>query len=110
MSGDVRMRTALALGALLSVPGVGLAALQPSPLAAEMGEPERAVAVIQAVSGTASRQDWLLRVVEAKVLWNLGRRDESRRLAGTAVELAPTEQKRSDIREHLAFILDPPAG
>jgi hypothetical protein len=74
----------------------------------KMSEPAQALAIVQDMSMGASRHNWLLRVVEAKALWALGRRAESREVAATAVELAPTEQKASDIREHLTSILDPP--
>jgi tetratricopeptide (TPR) repeat protein len=72
----------------------------------KMGAPAQALAVVQARPESLSKQEWALRFVEARALWELGRREESKKIAVTAVELAPTDQKRSEIREELAFILD----
>jgi tetratricopeptide (TPR) repeat protein len=87
-------------------PGVSIARYFLSEHLLKMGEPSKALAIVQARPENASRQDWVLRIVEARALWALGRREESRKAAATAVEFAPTEQKRSEIREDLAFILD----
>lgn len=70
-----------------------------------MSEPAQALAIVHG-HGRASKQDSALRTVEAKALWELGRRDESRAVAAAAVDLAATEQQRENIREDLRFILD----
>jgi len=72
-----------------------------------IGDAAQALAVIQARAEKASKQECALRFVEARALWQLDRRDESKKAAATAVELAPTDQKRTEIREDLSFILDP---
>lgn len=71
-----------------------------------MNEPAAALEIVHAVADSGSRQDWLLGMVEAKALWNLGRRDESRGAARAAVDRAPTAQKRQEVREHLSHILN----
>jgi Flp pilus assembly protein TadD len=73
----------------------------------KMGDAAKALVVVQTVSGTSPKQEWLLRTVAAKALWDLGRRAESKDVAASAVTLAP---KKENVRDHLAFILDAPAG
>jgi predicted RNA polymerase sigma factor len=93
-----------------SGPGVSVARYFLSEHLLKMREPARALAVVQPLSESKSKQAWLLRFVEAKALWDLGRLAESREAAAAALQLVPTEQKRREIRDDLAFILDAPAG
>jgi tetratricopeptide (TPR) repeat protein len=68
----------------------------------KMKQPERALHVIAQGVARAGKQEWLLRVVEARVLWDLGRRIESKRSAELAVFHAPSEKKANDLRAYLA--------
>jgi tetratricopeptide (TPR) repeat protein len=88
-------------------PGVSVARYFLGEHLLKMNEPATALKIVCAVADRPSRQDWLTGMVEAKALWNLGRRDESRAAAGNAVDRAPNAQKRQDVREHLAHILNP---
>ena len=68
-------------------------------------QPERALHVITQGVRLAGDQEWLLRVVEARALWDLGRKSESKRAAELAVLHAPSEAKANDLRRYLAEIL-----
>jgi tetratricopeptide (TPR) repeat protein len=71
----------------------------------KMKQPERALHVITLGVRLAGDQEWLLRVVEARALWDLGRKSESKRAAELAVLHAPSEVKANDLRRYLAEIL-----
>jgi hypothetical protein len=71
-----------------------------------MGLAAEALPIVQAASEPESKQSWLLRFVEAKALWATGQRDEARATAGVAIGLAPNEDRRTALREELAFILE----
>ena len=71
----------------------------------KMKQPERALHVITQGLARAGNEEWLLRVVEARALWVLGRRVESKRSAELAVLYAPSEKKATDLRVELAEIL-----
>ena len=53
----------------------------------------------------AGTNEWLLRVVEARASWDLGRRSEAKKSAALAVFKAPSEGKAKNLREYLAEIL-----
>ena len=65
-------------------PGVSIARYFLSEHLLKMGKPSKALAIVQARPENASRPDWVLRIVEARALWALGRREESRKAAATA--------------------------
>ena len=71
----------------------------------KLKEPQRALHVVAQGVGLAGDQQWLLRVVEARALWDLGRKPESKRSAELAVLHAPSEAKANDLRRYLAEIL-----
>jgi tetratricopeptide (TPR) repeat protein len=71
----------------------------------KMKQPERALHVITQGVRLAGDQEWLLRVVEARALWDLGRKPESKRAAERAVLHAPSDTKANDLRRYLAEIL-----
>jgi len=71
----------------------------------KLKEPQRALHVVAQGVGLAGDQQWLLRVVEARALWDLGRKPESKRAAELAVLHAPSEVKANDLRRYLAEIL-----
>ncbi len=71
----------------------------------KMKQPERALHVITLGVGLAGDQEWLLRVVEARALWDLGRKPESKRAAERALIHAPSDAKAKDLREYLGEIL-----
>lgn len=71
----------------------------------KVNEPLRALHVVTQGVGRAGDQQWLLRVVEARALWALGRRGESKEAAERAVILAPSDAKANDLRRYLAEIL-----
>jgi tetratricopeptide (TPR) repeat protein len=71
----------------------------------KMKQPERALHVITLGVRLAGDQEWLLRVVEARALWDLGRKPESKRAAELALIHAPSDAKAKDLREYLAEIL-----
>lgn len=71
----------------------------------KMKQPLRALHVIAQGVARAGEQAWLLRVVEARALWELGRRIESKRSAELAVLHAPSEKKANDLRANLAEML-----
>jgi tetratricopeptide (TPR) repeat protein len=71
----------------------------------KMKQPERALHVIALGVTRAGDQEWLLRVVEARALWDLGRQIESKRSAELAVLHSPSETKANDLRKYLAEIL-----
>jgi thioredoxin-like negative regulator of GroEL len=74
----------------------------------KMKEPNQALAVIERSVSQASKQDWLLRFVEARALWVLGRIEDSRRSAELAVSGAPSDEKARELRGHLGAILSTP--
>ena len=71
----------------------------------KMKQPQRALLVIAQGISLAGDQQWLLRVVEARALWDLGRKPESKRSAELAVHHSPSEAKANDLRTYLAEIL-----
>ena len=71
----------------------------------KMKQPQRALHVVTQGVNRAGDQEWLLRVVEARALWDLERRSESKQSAELAVLHAPSETKANDLRRYLAEIL-----
>jgi len=71
----------------------------------KMKQPQRALHVIAQGVGRAGDHEWMLRVVEARALWDLGRQPESKQSAELAVLHAPSETKANDLRRYLAQIL-----
>lgn len=71
----------------------------------KLNEPQRAIHVVAQGVGLAGDQQWLLRVVEARALWALSRKQESKKSAELAVLHAPSEAKANDLRRYLAEIL-----
>ena len=71
----------------------------------KMKQPRRALHVVSQDAGLASDQEWMLRVVEARALWDLGRTVDAKRAAGLAVFKAPSEAKANNLREYLAEML-----
>ena len=68
-------------------------------------EPLQALEIAQVVPDDASGL-WLLHMAQARALWELGRKAESREAATLAVERAPNEKKGQNIREELGHILN----
>lgn len=71
----------------------------------KMKQPQHALHVITQGISHAGAQEWLLRVVEARALWDLGRKPESKQSAELALLHAPSEAKANDLRKYLAEIL-----
>jgi tetratricopeptide (TPR) repeat protein len=67
-------------------------------------EPLQALEVAEVMPDRASGR-WLLHMAQARALWELGRKAESRQAATLAVERAPNEKKQN-IREELGHILN----
>jgi tetratricopeptide (TPR) repeat protein len=74
----------------------------------KMREPNQALAVIEPSFRQSSKQGWLLRVVEARALWDLGRVEDAKRSAELAVSGAPSDEKAGELRGQLAAILSSP--
>jgi tetratricopeptide (TPR) repeat protein len=70
-----------------------------------MGDAAGALAVVRATTECEIQLDWLLRVPEARALWQLGSIEEASRAADLAIERAPTPEKAEELREHLRAIL-----
>jgi tetratricopeptide (TPR) repeat protein len=102
---ELALATALRQDAAESGPGVAVARYFLGEHLLKMDDPARALGVVQGLSGVQSKQDWLLRIVEAKALWVIGRIEEALASATSAVSLAPNDKVRQNIREDLAFIL-----
>jgi tetratricopeptide (TPR) repeat protein len=86
-------------------PAVSLARYSLAEQLLKLKQPQRALHVVAQGVGLAGDQQWLLRVVEARALWDLGRKPESKRSAELAVLHAPSEVKANDLRRYLAEIL-----
>jgi tetratricopeptide (TPR) repeat protein len=71
----------------------------------KMKQPERALHIIVQGVDRAGREEWMLRVVEARALWDLERKPESKRAAELALIHAPSDTKAKDLREYLAEML-----
>jgi len=71
----------------------------------KMKQPERVLHVVAQGVERAGTNEWLLRVVEARASWDLGRRSEAKKSAALAVFKAPSEGKAKNLREYLAEIL-----
>lgn len=75
----------------------------------KMHEPEAALATVIPSLGQ-SQHVWTLLIIQAEALWQLGRRDESRRAAEEAIETAQSDDKREVVRERLKIILNDPTA
>ena len=75
-----------------------------------MNEPTQALAIVEPPQRCGAKYEWLMHLVQAEALWQLGRTDEARHVANIALEIAPSEQNRNNIRQGLAFILNRDAG
>ena len=71
----------------------------------KVNAPKEALAVIEPALFVGSKQDWVLRMVQAKALWQLERREESRQSAEASIAAASSDEKRNQIRDELAFII-----
>jgi tetratricopeptide (TPR) repeat protein len=67
--------------------------------------PSRALETVAPVLGKGSRQEALMRAIEAAALFALGRSAEARKAAELAVQLATSEKQREDLRERLTDVL-----
>jgi len=76
----------------------------------KMNAPKEALAVIEPVSFVGSTQDCALLTVQARALWGLNRREESRLAAEAAIAAASSDEVRERVREILASIIKPSAG
>jgi predicted RNA polymerase sigma factor len=76
-----------------------------SDLLLNSNEPHQALEIAQVMPDDASGR-WLLHMAQARALWELGRKAESREAATLALERAPNEKKRESIREQLGHILN----
>jgi tetratricopeptide (TPR) repeat protein len=85
-----------------SGPGVAMARYFLGEQFLKMKQPERALHVIAQGLARAGNSEWVLRVVEARALWDLDRRVESKRSAELALLHAPSEKKANDLRVDLA--------
>ncbi len=72
----------------------------------KMKAPGQALEVVLPGVSLAGGHEWLLRVAEARALWDVGRRRESRQSAERAIERSPSEAKAKELRSYLAGILD----
>lgn len=86
-------------------PAVALARYSLGEQLLKMKQPQRALHVVSQGVGLAGEQEWMLRVVEARALWDLERTVDAKRAAGLAVFRAPSEAKAKDLREYLAEML-----
>lgn len=62
------------------------------------GEPEQALDVIAPSLALVPEGEWLLRLVQAQALHSLSRAAEASRAAHRALEKAPSDQKRAELR------------
>lgn len=65
------------------------------------GKPERALEVIAPSLAAQPRSEWLLQLVRAEALHVLGRAEDANLAAMRALELAPTDKKREELRARL---------
>lgn len=114
--GEAREQYELALSVVQRIdgegqsPGVLIARYFLSEHLLHMNAPDDALTVLDPVRFAGSKQDCALRSVQARALWQLGRRAESRSAALAAIAAASSDQKRNEIRDDLAFIINEPAG
>ena len=69
------------------------------------GDPLDALAEAEPIPGGSGHVRCLLRSVAAQALWKLGRHEEARSAAKSAIDAAPTDDGRSNLTEELAHIL-----
>lgn len=75
-----------------------------------MALPEEALRVVEVGAANHPKPEWLLRFVQARALWLLGKQTDARAAAVLSVELSPTQEKREELRVSLGHILGSPAG
>jgi tetratricopeptide (TPR) repeat protein len=85
-----------------SGPGVAMARYFLGEQFLKMKQPERALHVMVQGLVRAGKSEWVLRIVEARALWDLGRHVDSKRSAELAVLHAPSDKKANDLRAYLA--------
>jgi tetratricopeptide (TPR) repeat protein len=105
-------RRALTVSARLDPdgPGVAIDRYFLSELLLKMNDPDQALEAIGPVRH--GKLQWLAHVVESDALWRMGRLEESKAAALLALDVADSEQKRTNVRERLRHVLDshPHAG
>jgi tetratricopeptide (TPR) repeat protein len=69
-------------------------------------DPTRALEVVRPSLAAGGKAEWILRVVEAEALVALGRASEASGAAARAIELAPSDAKRAELRERFTSWLD----
>lgn len=70
------------------------------------GQPERALEAIAPSLAVKPESEWLLRLVQAEALQAMSRSAEARDVAARALEIAPSDNKRNELRvrfERLGF-------
>ena len=88
-------------------PGVNINRYCLAELLLTMGDPDAALTALLPGLNSVNGQEWLLRLVQAEALWRLGQRHNAQHTASLAVELAPSDAAREQLRERLAPILEP---
>src|SRR5262249_22361145 len=91
-------------------PGILIARYFLSEHLLKMKAPGDALSVVEPVSFVGSKQDCALLTVQARALWGLSRREESRLAAEAAIAAASSDEVRERVREILASIIRPSAG
>jgi tetratricopeptide (TPR) repeat protein len=69
------------------------------------GDPRQALGEVEPIPPGAGHVQCLLRSVAARALWKLDRRDEARLAARAALDAAPTDERRTSLKEELEGIL-----
>jgi len=85
-------------------PGVSVLRYLLAELLLTMGEPAGALDALLPGLNSVSDQEWLLRLVQADALWQLGQKSQAQVAARLAFQLAP-EANRDDLRERVGRIL-----
>jgi tetratricopeptide (TPR) repeat protein len=75
-----------------------------------MNEPAKALAVVEPPERCGTKYEWLLRCTQAEALLQLGQLEEATRVLNTAIEMAPSDQNRNNIRQRLVVILNRSVG
>jgi len=76
----------------------------------KMNSPVEVLATVEPVAFIGSKLDCALGTVQARALWQLGRRSESRTAAFAAIAAASSEEMADETRKALAFIIAAPTG
>lgn len=85
---------------------VGLARYMLATQYLDFGDPRDALAETEPVPVGVGYVQCLLHSVSAQALWKLGRRNEAQVVARRAMDAAPTDERRADMAEDLAHILN----